>query len=123
MSNEDFCKWRSEQSQAKTKKSALKLADIAVIKFTKGSFSMDVKSSHADEEFINIDFAKTSLKNMTRRPPKLRQSDRGVTKAKKDEIILKLCPFMPPNRQRFWKNLAEIDCPAETSDSDCSLLF
>jgi len=117
MTNDDVLKWKAEHSQTKMKKSTFKLADMAVIKFQKGSLTMAIKACHSDEAFIEVDFGKATLKNM-KCPGKLRPADRGVPKAKKADILSKLCSLMPPNRRLFWENLPETDCPDEDSDSN-----
>ncbi|KAG1936336.1 hypothetical protein F2P79_018678 [Pimephales promelas] len=102
MENANVLKWKDGHSAAKTKK-APKLSQMAEIQLRCGSRSLFFKHSHRDCDFPELDFllAKFDLKM----PPPLRSHDRGIEKTKKEDILKKLCPLMPPNRRAFWLSL------------------
>jgi len=102
MENANVLKWKDGHSTAKTKK-APKLSQMAEIQLRRGSRSLFFKHSHRDCDFTELDFllAKFDLKM----PPPLRPHDRGIEKTKKEDILKKLCPLMPPNRRAFWLSL------------------
>ncbi|RXN13099.1 U-box domain-containing [Labeo rohita] len=102
LKNADVLNWKDGHSSVKTKK-APNLSKMAVIQLRCGSRSLFFKLTHADAHFTELDFlqAKFELKE----PSVLRPHDQG----KKNDIIKKLCPFMPPNRRAFWCSLPVSD--------------
>ena len=69
--------------------------------FWKTSFEED---THADGEFLKKAVAKQVLRGSL---PTNRTAARGICSSKKMDIIAKLCPLMPANRQNFWTTLPE----------------
>ncbi|RXN08105.1 U-box domain-containing [Labeo rohita] len=106
MKNADVLNWKDGHSSVKTKK-APNLSKMAVIQLRRGSRSLFFKLTHADAHFTELNFlrAKFELKE----PSVLRPHDRGIEEAKKNDIVKKLCPFMPPNRRAFWCSLPVSD--------------
>ena len=102
MTNDNIMDWASGQSTAKLRK-APKLANLKVIQLRRGSRSMWVKTTHGQEQFVEVDFLKKKFD--TSIPSTLRLRDVGVEEAKKDDIILKLVPLMPASRTNFWRSL------------------
>jgi len=66
--------------------------------------SFDAVQSFMEGEFLKKDTAKCVLKS---KMPASRTAERGICTAKKVDIIAKLCPLMPANRQKFWEMLPE----------------
>lgn len=56
-------------------------------------------TSYNEGEFLKKDMAKRVLKGTI--------APRGICTAKKADIVAKLCPLMPANRQQFWTMLPE----------------
>ncbi|KAH9641233.1 hypothetical protein HF086_003220 [Spodoptera exigua] len=64
------------------------------------------KTSHDDNNMIEIDFLKTKLIKQSAIPePERNQNARGITQERKTGIIRKLGDIIPPNRLLFWENL------------------
>ena len=102
MTNDNIMDWASGQSTAKLRK-APKLANLKVIQLRRGSRSMWVKTTHGQEQFVEVDFLKKKFD--TSMPSTLKLRVVGVEEAKKDDIILKLVPLMPASRTDFWRSL------------------
>lgn len=102
--SEDIRAWKAGHSMIKLR-NAPHLAEMAEIQFNRGSRSMWLKLSHDQEAFTPVDFImkKTTLHILEH----LRPAVKGVGKQKKADILTKLCPLMPLNRQVFWESLAE----------------
>ena len=47
-----------------------------------------------------------------------RKKDRGISKAKKEDIIKKLVLLMPANRNKFWNEIAVTDQSPDLIDQD-----
>ena len=103
LDNEKVRAYKGGQSQVKLKKAKVLLGKMCVIQLRRGSRNLHYKTSHADDDFQQVDF----LKNVFSldRPPKLRTEGRGIPDAKKTDIVRKLCPMMPASRRSFWENL------------------
>jgi len=102
MRNEDVLNWKDGHSCVKTKK-ASKLGQMSVIQVRRGSRSLFYKLNHEDAEFTELDFLRAKFELKV--PSLLRPHDRGIQEAKKNDIIGKLCPFMPQSRRAFWCSL------------------
>lgn len=104
LQSKDILAWQAGHTMSKLK-TAPHLAEMAEIQLRRGSREMWVKPSHDQEEFTPLDFFKKKF--CLGFPKPLRSGDKGVEKGKKEDIIKKLCPLMPPTRQVFWRCLAE----------------
>lgn len=93
------------QSQAKLSKRPCLLSEMRVVEFRRGSTVMHFKRRHSDIEFSPFDFLMKKFKPGTVAHQPLRANARGIPTAKKDDIISKLLPLMPDNRQGFWTSL------------------
>ncbi|CAM4321070.1 unnamed protein product [Leuciscus chuanchicus] len=102
MKNEDVLNWKDGHSCVKIKK-ASKLGKMSVIQLRRGSRSLFFKLNHVDAHFTELDFLRAKFELKV--PSLLRPHDQGIEEAKKNDIIRKLCPFMPPNRRAFWCSL------------------
>jgi len=79
------------------------------VQFRRGSTKLHWKTAFDSDgfyegEFLKKDVAKRVLKGSL---PASRTAPRGICCGKKADIIAKLCPLMPVNRQQFWKTLPE----------------
>ena len=104
---QDFFNFASGLSDYNLKKAGADrpyLSGIVHLEFRRGSKQMFYKASHRDSECKSFDFLK---KNHDLNTVKARSNPRGVAKKKKEEIIAKLLPLMPPPRRTFWMDLPE----------------
>ncbi|KAL1279358.1 hypothetical protein QQF64_026031 [Cirrhinus molitorella] len=106
MKNVDVLNGKDGHSSTKTKKAPI-LSKMSVIQLRRGSRSMFFKLTHADAHFNELDFLLTRFELKV--PSVLRPHDRGIEEAKKNDIIKKLCPFMPLSRRAFWCSLPVSD--------------
>ena len=89
----DFAKFEGHQSQAKLKREGRPmLSDIRVAEFLWGSRPVFFKKRYTDHEYKEFDYLKVKY-DLVRPPPNM--APRGVTDAKKADIVHNLTPFMP----------------------------
>ena len=114
MQNDDFLKWEAQQSQAKLKKpDRPKLADVVEIRFCRGYKEMFYKESYTGM-YTKFDFLKKNASLEI--PGRIREAPRGIPAAKKQDIVTKLCPFMPETRRGFWEGLIVNDQAVDLID-------
>lgn len=101
----------SLQSQSKLRKLP-NLTSHRVIQFSHGSLKLFVKELYSTAESLEMDFLQVGAK-MPFTPQPLRKQDRGITQDKKDDIVSKLVPIMPPTRARFWNDIAVAEGAAD----------
>lgn len=111
----DFKSYTGQMSAAKLKKlRPLKMCDMKVAEFRKGSKIVYYKKRHSNVEFLEFDYllAKANLQT-----PEGRQVPRGISSTKQKDIVKNLVPLMPDSRKDFWLNLpiAEVN---DLIDSD-----
>ena len=87
----------------------IKLVDMCAVLFQRGSRSIKYKISHSinHAEYKSINFLKKKFN--VNNFPSSRSAPRGVPASKRIDIIKKLCPLMPANRQQFWEQLPTDD--------------
>lgn len=96
----------------------MKLADIRVVQFRRGSRHLCVKGRHSDTEFIEFDFLmKKHVASSDYHQP-LRETERGIPTSKKNDIISKLVPLMPAINRRFWHNIMASDTANDLIDEN-----
>ena len=103
LDNEKVRAYKGGQSQVKLKKAKVLLGKMCVFQLRRGSRNLHFKTSHADDDFQQVDFLKNAFSLDL--PPKLRTEGRGIPDAKKTDIVSKLCPMMPASRRSFWENM------------------
>jgi len=86
---ETFYQWKSKKRTAKKTGDQLtnfKLTNIVMVRFVKGSFSLEFKNDF-DENLIKLDFVqKIALKNMVNYPD-IQKSQRGIKMSKKKKLL------------------------------------
>jgi len=86
------------------------LRDMSVVKFERGSTSMAYKTDFTSASFRELKFLTAkATKGMTM--PPARVNARGIPQEKKDDILSKLVPLMPPNRKAFWADIPVANVP------------
>jgi hypothetical protein len=104
MSCADFRDWENGVSSAAFTSKPV-LSDVCAVQFRRGSCKLYWKTSYdgdwSEGHFMKIKLAKSLLEGSL---PEARDSPRGISQAKKDGIIKKLCPLMNENRRRFWES-------------------
>ncbi|KAG8324927.1 hypothetical protein J6590_079853 [Homalodisca vitripennis] len=94
------------------------LSEMVHVLFQRGSFDMFYRKSFSGEVF-QLSFLKAGFTKKREVPkPNTRTSPRGVNKEKKQDIIKKLVPLMPPNRHGFWVDLAVSEEPDLITEHD-----
>ena len=115
----DFFALGFEQSQAKLGKTDFLLPQVRVLQFRRGSKSLFYKKRHSDVQYAELDFMKKKSASAVPIPLQpFRKKDRGISKAKKEDIIKKLVPLMPANRKKFWNEIAVTDQSPDLIDQD-----
>jgi hypothetical protein len=105
--NDIFMAWKGEQSSAKLNaRNRPKLAEMVEVRFCRGHKELFYKTTY-DGDYNIFQYLKKKVKMEI--PPLLREAPRGIPPEKKRDIVAKLCPFMPENRQVFWKQLGGND--------------
>lgn len=111
MTSDLFQKWRSYKSSAKLKKlpKTFYLRDVKQLRATRGDLTIKYKTAYEtdDEDMLTLDFLMKSIKKEGFPVAETQADNIGVLKEKKDDIIQKLCPLMPPSRRQFWQDLSE----------------
>lgn len=107
----DFYEFPDNHRQSSKKNPLPLLKDVRVAVFSKGSTSMKYKSEMKDVNFSSVEFIKVKmrkeqLQNAWRVQKK---KERGMLTEKKENIILKLTPYMPPRKTQFWHSLPTTD--------------
>lgn len=106
---ETFYQWKSKKRTAKKAGDELtnfKLTDIVMVKFVKGSFSLEYKTDF-ELDLSELDFIQKSAKKNMVNYPENEKNQRGIKISKKKEMIKTLVPYMPNNRKPFWQTLPE----------------
>uniref|UniRef100_UPI00358ECCF5 dynein axonemal heavy chain 8 n=1 Tax=Myxine glutinosa TaxID=7769 RepID=UPI00358ECCF5 len=104
----DFSLWENGMSSAGfTDKPVLRTVHVA--QFRRGSSKIYWKTSIEDDDFSCGEFLKKKVAEKLLKGQRFpsRNSARGIPSNKKDDILKKLCPLMPPNRCQFWRDIAE----------------
>ena len=80
------------------------LKDMVQVMATRGENILKYKTSFSSAEFT-LNFLRAN--NFKNGVPftKERKAERGISEARKKEILTKLGPIMPKNRSIFWENL------------------
>jgi len=120
MEYNDFVLWKSGVSTAKfTKKPTL--SDVHEVMFRRGSTKMFWKLNMDDDVYDEGEFLKkkTAQEHMSQlQSYESRTKPRGISSKKKDDLVAKLCPFMPSNRQVFWNSLTVDEDSADLIDNE-----
>lgn len=88
------------------------LNDMVQVKFTKGEYTINYKTSFEGES-INLDFIKAGFLKNGFPLPTHKEEARGITSKRKRDIIQRLAKLMPPNRVKFWEELPVNDGAAD----------
>lgn len=91
-----------DKNAKKNDENFLKLCDVKVSEFRKGSKTIFYKKRHTDSEFLSFDFLRPKYDLSM---PETRQSNRGVNDTKKQKILTDLVSKMPAVKHIFWENL------------------
>ncbi|KAL4100879.1 hypothetical protein QTP88_020908 [Uroleucon formosanum] len=104
-----FRRWTSKKRATNIKSDPFKnfkLGDIVMAKFKRGSITMFYSTDFDNEVLPELDFLqKKFIKNITSYEPEIIVQNRGIPAIKKKDIIEKLVPLMPANRELFWTEL------------------
>lgn len=121
MSEGDFLDWENGVSQGKFADNKPLLANVQVLQFRKNETKMFWKESHEESEFKSAEFLKKKIssKILKGQFPRTLQEPRGITSSKKNGIVVKLAPLMPPNRREFWCSLYVNDESNDLIDNFC----
>lgn len=117
----DFYDYVDLSSQHKIRKSTprIYLKDIMEIVARRGSYTLDFKNNHDDEQFQTLDFLQIKYKKMKKFPEITQKtSPKGIKLTTKTAIIEKLVHLMPPNRRDFWYQIPVADERKDTSTND-----
>lgn len=112
MIHSDFSDWKdyTSSSSKKSKESRPNLHSIKHIQEKRGKTSLLYKVTYElNEEFKILNFLQSKIVKAGIPKPAQREVPRGIQKKKKIDIIKKLLPLMPLNRQMYWQNLPESD--------------
>ena len=116
MQVEDFIMFENGVSQGKYTHKPL-LADVQEVMFKEGSTNLFWKDTVDDDEYQEGAFLKKKLEakisDQRQETFAVKNAPRGVSDRKKNDIVTKLCKFMPKNRHNFWINLS-----SSTNSSD-----
>ena len=109
MDIQDFKEHESGLTQSKASKKTRPLLDtVTAVRFEEGSFALNYKTSHSDQEYRKAIFLQkkvlTRMANNTY-TIKSRPLPRGICHKKKEDIIQKLGPLMKPSRVQFFEEL------------------
>jgi len=120
MAYKDFVLWENGMSSAKfTNKPTL--SNVHEVLFRRGSIKMFWKLNMDDEVYEEGEFLKKKTAQMhtsQRLCYATRMTPRGICSKKKEDLLTKLCPFMPTNRRLFWNSLAVDDDSADLIDNE-----
>jgi len=108
----DFQMWKSGAYRTRQQDSPL-LSSLHQVRFIKGSRSMYYKLDPCGNE-LECNFLTKKFK-LTQ--PVSKSVSRGIPGVKKTDIVTKLCPLMPEQKQQFWRDLTVCDVP-DLIDSD-----
>lgn len=113
MKSSCFRQWVSGTSQYKLRQSDDRpiLANVSSAQFRRGSRNLFYKNSHTSD-FLEFSFIK---KDFVLQEKPAYKGPRGVSQAKKDDILKKLLPLMPGSRRAFWQDLTVSEA-ADNSD-------
>lgn len=85
--------------------------------FSKGEKTLQYKNKFKDEYFT-LNFLNAKYQKAEITLPKSKSSPRGVTLARKNNILNKLSGIIPENRLLFWKNLPVSSATVNQDDED-----
>ena len=105
MEYNNFFKFPRGVSQAKYASKKPKLEDVQVVMFKRGSDEMFWKTTHAQKDFQSSQFLQKKYIKSLGNDFECAEQARGVSTAKKENIVSTLCPFLQPSRRDFWENL------------------
>ncbi|XP_033115566.1 uncharacterized protein LOC117115750 isoform X2 [Anneissia japonica] len=121
MSPADFIMYENGVSQGKYTNKPL-LCEVQEVRFNKGSTMLYWKSSIDDTEYSSGEFLKKKIAERIMRCghevtfPRLQTAHR-IQDKKKNDILTKLCKFMPANRHAFWERFAVNDGSVDLIDN------
>ena len=107
MTFDDFTMYENGLSSGKFTNRPL-LRDIQEVKFVRGSTLLHQKTSMDDAQYQSAEYLKKTTTEKILRGHQYPHMDkpRGIEDRKKNDILTKLCRYMPTNRHVFWKELA-----------------
>ena len=97
-----------------------KISEIVEVLFKRGSTK---KKTDFEKDFREAEFLQTNLVKLIQKgiwpmfDVKYPNGPKGVGKLKKESIIANLCPLMPSESRKFWKDLEELNI-SEDDDID-----
>lgn len=80
------------------------LPDFASVLFEKGKNYLQFKNDH-HENYQELNYLNAAVFKIGVPGPSRKPAVRGVDKARKDNLISKLKPILPPSRHPFWESL------------------
>lgn len=114
----DFFNIADDTSNAKIQKCNPRpyLRDMVEVCFQRGSNSIFYKCSFNSPEYTQLDCLKQYISKRGLTLPLQKTQPRGIATERKNNILHKLVPLMPPNRKMFWENLPVNDAAANLSE-------
>lgn len=106
MEIKDFFDWPDCSSRTKRTEDVY-MKDIAYVRAERGKKTLVYKTGYKTSEEYELDFLQLKAIKNGIPEPKIKTKYRGITKARKENIIQKLGPLMPENRLSFWENVPE----------------
>ena len=106
---------KRQVSEAQYATNKPKLRDVACVRFIRRSSKIFWKKSHNDTEFHSSKFLqKKALKSLCQSFLR-KYKPRGITTAKKENIIKVIFPHLNENRKQFWLDLPQNDFSKDLS--------
>lgn len=110
----DFYKIADDTSTARIQQSSPRayLRDMSEILFKKGSLCLFYKTDFT-ADYIQLEYLKKTVAKKGFTAHVQKTEARGITDERKNNIIQRLGPLMPPNRLLFWQSLATNNAAAD----------
>lgn len=120
ISGDDLFAWKDFTSKQKLKTrgdSMPYLKDIVKLTAERGKTSLMYSTNYDQPASEELNFLQAKCVKKFPMPDRINKV-RGFNKAKKKDIVEKLCPLMPANRRGFWLSLPESDQPDLLSNDE-----
>lgn len=109
----DFSDWQNLCSVAKINKQNPRpyLNKMVQITSRRGKLTVSYKEDFSDAESVEVNILNVNTVKNGFPVFKKRVNGRGISQVKKTDIVQKLIPMMPKNRQQFWLDMQVSDVP------------
>lgn len=106
MGIKDFFDWPDCSSKTKRTEDVY-MKDIVYVRAERGKNTLVYKTGYNSSEEFELDYLQLKAIKNGIPVPQTKTNYRGITEARKDNIIQKIGPLMPENRLSFWENIPE----------------